>query len=402
MKPIQASEIKSHDLKDTSPNLARGGQMFTLVTPGTVGSRHHILGRALLKAGERIDAHIHDYSEESLLVISGRGELRSNGGVHDLIPGRAVLVPRGTPHEVFNTGNNPLEIVFAASPLAPKPQAGHRTLDGQQAHGAVKNGKDTCDYVEVAEGVQMFYRTMGEPNANPPVLLLHGNRDNHTHFTELQHLLSDSFQVIAVDFRGHGLSSKPDCTLTTDLFVEDLEAFINHCGWKRVILIGHSLGAVVSMQFALRHPEKIYRLVLMGAAAHYEMKWKRPPVTEETYPEVILESNRRAGPFFFLDDYPAVKRRVIASWSSVVFTVHRNLIQLTHPDLRSRLLELRPPALVMVGEEDKSTPIASATWIAEHVPNGRLVILPRTGHFLFMEQPETVASHIREFISTTL
>jgi pimeloyl-ACP methyl ester carboxylesterase len=128
------------------------------------------------------------------------------------------------------------------------------------------------------------------------------------------------------------------------------------------------------------------------------MKWKRPEVTEETYPAVLRESNKRAAPFFFLDAYPAVQRRVMASWSSIVFPVHRNLIQLMHPDLRPRISSLQVPTLIIAGEMDRSTPVESARWLSENIPGARLVVIPQTGHFMFMEQPEVVGHHIQQFL----
>jgi len=257
---------------------------------------------------------------------------------------------------------------------------------------------DTCRYTPVAEGVSLFSRWSGNGRGEP-LLFLHGNRDNHSHFTELQSILAAQWSTVAIDLRGHGFSSKIDCPLSVDLFAEDLAAFIAYHGWEKVTLIGHSLGAVTSMVYALNHPERVARLVLMGVAAYYEMPWQRPPeVTEETYQEVLKETNRRAAPFFFPEEYPEVRRRVEASWSSIVFPVHRNLIKLIRPDLRSRVGQLNMPTLVLTGEQDKSKPAGSTQWLSEHIPGAKLAVIPRTGHFMFMERPTEVSGHIQQFL----
>jgi pimeloyl-ACP methyl ester carboxylesterase len=256
----------------------------------------------------------------------------------------------------------------------------------------------SCDLVEVADGVRVFCRFAGRQNPGQPLILLHGNRDNHTHYSELEGLLAADRPTVAVDLRGHGLSTKADWPLSPELFADDLAAIIDHYGWDQVTLVGHSLGATSSMVYALRHPARVRRLVLMGAAAHYELKWKRPPVTEETYPQVIRESNQRATPFFFTERHPDVMRRVIASWSSVPFAVHRNLIRMVHPDLRPRVGELRMPTLIVAGELDRSTTLADARWLHEHIGGSRLTVIPGTGHFMFMEQPAHVAAEIRAFL----
>ncbi len=346
----------------------RGGDLRVTISPRTVNSKHHIMGRVILEPGESVTEHAHDYGEESFYIVSGSGILYSQGEEFPLYAGLSAYTPRGVAHAVSNTATEPLVIVFASSPLAPAPEKGHRDTEGATPIGEVIHQKPSalasCGYVPVADGVELFYRSSG-PITCEPVLFLHGNRDNHTHFSELQDLLSQEHRCISIDLRGHGFSTKVDCPLSAELYADDLDAFISYHGWDKVTLVGHSLGAVTSMVYALRRPERVSRVVLMGAAAHYEMKWKRPLVTEETYAQVIQESNKRAGPFFFLEEYPAVQRRVIASWSSIAFVVHRNLIQLTHPDLRERIASIEVPTLIIAGEQDKSTPVESARYLHE-------------------------------------
>jgi pimeloyl-ACP methyl ester carboxylesterase len=260
----------------------------------------------------------------------------------------------------------------------------------------------TCDAVELSDGARLFYRVSGPETAAPPVVFLHGNRDNHTHFAELISLLDPALRCLALDLRGHGLSSKEDHPLSAGQCAADVIEVLDHLGWDQVTLVGHSLGSVTAMVLALEHPERVAGLVLMGSAAHYEMKWKRPEVTEETYRQVIEESNKRAAPFFFLDGYPEVANRVIASWSWVPFSVHRNLIQLTHPDLRERVQKIAAPTLVVAGELDRSTPVESARYLAETIPDARLYVVPGTGHFMFMEKPVPVAATIAEFLGAPL
>lgn len=258
---------------------------------------------------------------------------------------------------------------------------------------------DTCGYTPVAAGVKLFYRQSGD-SQKEPILFLHGNRDNHTHFTELQSLLSPYWNTVAIDLRGHGFSSKVDCPLSVDVFVDDLAVFIDNHGWEKVTLVGHSLGAVTSMVYALAHPERISHLVLMGVAAYYEMKWQRPPeVTEENYQEVLRQTNERAAPYFFLpDEDPEIQERVEESWISIPFFVHKNQIKLIRPDLRERVGELNMPTLVLTGDLDISKPAGSAEWLAEHIPNARFAVIEHAAHFLFMEHPQEVAGHIKQFL----
>jgi pimeloyl-ACP methyl ester carboxylesterase len=258
--------------------------------------------------------------------------------------------------------------------------------------------RQRSDIVTLSDGAQIFLRLSGLQNPGPPLVFLHGNRDNHTHFTELIDGLDSRFPCAAVDLRGHGLSSKEDHPLSAAQCVNDLLEVLDSRDWHEVTLVGHSLGSVTALLFAIQHPQRMRRLVVIGAAAHYEMKWKRPEVSEETYRQVVSESNKRAAPHFFLEQYPEVARRVIASWSWVPYSVHKNLINLVHPDLREEVRRISAPTLVVVGSLDRSTPVESARLLADNIPNAELLVVDDTGHFVFMEEPSTVATAIAAFL----
>lgn len=256
----------------------------------------------------------------------------------------------------------------------------------------------TSTIVTMPDGAQLFVRLDAGDPAAVPIVFLHGNRDNHTHFAELAALLSGPRRCAAVDLRGHGLSSKEDVPLSAQQCADDLVTVLDELGWREAVLVGHSLGSVTAMVFALGHPDRVAGLVLMGAAAHYEMRWRRPPVTEETYREVIAQSNERAAPHFFLPDHPEVAQRVIMSWSWVPFAVHKNLIQLQHPDLRELIPEIVAPTLVIAGELDRSTPVADAQLIVDSIGDSELYVVADAGHFMFMEHPAEVAHVVDDFI----
>jgi len=256
------------------------------------------------------------------------------------------------------------------------------------------------DYVEVADGVHLFCRHAGVDNGGPPVLLLHGNRDNHSHWAEVEQLLARSHHTVAIDFRGHGLSSKVDCPLSPELLGDDIRALCDHYGFGRVVLAGHSLGSVVSMTFTHRWPDRVERLVLLGSAASFTLKFKRPPLPrdEAEFATLIRDANRRAAPLFFHPGHPDVQRRVTACWSTVPLAVHRNLVALEHPYLRPIVPQLDLPVLVIAGEHDRCTTADQAAWIHEHLPESTLAIIPASAHFMYMEQPARVAEQIEAFL----
>lgn len=117
------------NIKDVPTITSRGGKINIVVSPGTVGSKHLVMGYSELDVNERVNPHIHDYSEESFFVLEGKGRIHiEDTGLIEFETGDAVLVPKGKLHWVENTGDKRMKIVFSVSPLAPTPGSGHRDI----------------------------------------------------------------------------------------------------------------------------------------------------------------------------------------------------------------------------------------------------------------------------------
>ncbi|MGK2309611.1 alpha/beta fold hydrolase [Cutibacterium sp. V947] len=256
---------------------------------------------------------------------------------------------------------------------------------------------DRVAITPLPDGGRLFSRVSG-PENREPVLFLHGNRDNHSHWCEVVDALPGT-QAWCVDFRAHGLSSKEDVPFTTESCVQDIESLVEDQGWSRYSIVGHSLGSVVAMVLALRNPANVSRLVLMGSSAKFHMKWKRPEVARENYRSVIEESNRRAGEAFLAGLSDDVKERVLLSWSWIPFENHLRLIQIQHPDLRSRLEGISCPTLVIGGGLDRSTPPEDGEEIARKLLLGEFRLMPEVGHFPHLEAPAEVADILRGWLA---
>ena len=108
-------------------------------------------------------------------------------------------------------------------------------------------------------------RAWGDPS-QPPMLALHGWLDNAGSFDRLAPLLADTHYVVALDLKGHGRSSHPASGWYhyVDYF-DDLRAVLDHFGWERVTLLGHSLGGTLASLFAALYSERVETLLLIEA-----------------------------------------------------------------------------------------------------------------------------------------
>ena len=110
--------------------------------------------------------------------------------------------------------------------------------------------------------ISLYYEKRG---AGEPLVLLHGNGEDGSYFLHQMEAFSREFLVYALDTRGHGRSPRGSAPFTISQFAEDLLAFLDEQGLKRVNLLGFSDGGNIALTFALRHPERVRRLVLNGA-----------------------------------------------------------------------------------------------------------------------------------------
>jgi quercetin dioxygenase-like cupin family protein/ribosome-associated toxin RatA of RatAB toxin-antitoxin module len=111
--------------QDVPANRRRGGDVRTVLSPGTVGSTSGFTGTVTVQPGEVVTEHYHPYSEEFLVVVAGRLTVRLDGVDHIVEAGAGVFIPIGVKHRLRNAGDEPAVAVFSLSPLAPRPELGH-------------------------------------------------------------------------------------------------------------------------------------------------------------------------------------------------------------------------------------------------------------------------------------
>lgn len=104
-----------------------------------------------------------------------------------------------------------------------------------------------------------------EKGTGEPLILLHGNGEDHTYFKHQMEYFSKDYRVIAVDTRGHGKTPRGEAPFTIRQFAEDLHCFMNEQGIEKANILGFSDGGNIAMIFAVKYPEKVKKLILNGA-----------------------------------------------------------------------------------------------------------------------------------------
>ena len=281
-------------------------------------------------------------------------------------------------------------------------------------------------------GASLYARTTGR---GPSVIVLHGGPDFDTGYLlpEMDQF-ADAYRLIYYDQRGRGKSAEgvraEDVTLASD--VGDLDNVRRHFGLEKPVLLGHSWGTVLALEYALRSPSRVSQLVLMNPAPASasqvavlrksylaqlgsEMDRQREIMATAAYKEGDPDAVTARYRIHFKHGLqkPADYEKLIARMSvgfhsqgkagiTKAWAVEDRLYQDTWAvsgyDLLPKLRGLRIPTLVIVGEQDFIPP-AIATEIARAIPDAKLVTIGNCGHFAYMECAAEVRTALRQFVS---
>ncbi len=220
--------------------------------------------------------------------------------------------------------------------------------------------------------ISLHYTEQGQ---GAPLLLLHGNGEDSSYFAHQMEPLSQVRHVYAIDTRGHGQSPRGSAPFTISQFAEDLLGFMDQQGMERADLLGFSDGGNIALTFALRHRERVGRLILNGA--NLSPKGVKPSV------QIPIEIGYRMASLF-----PGEKARHNAALLGL-------MVKEPHIDPKE-LQTLTMPVLVIVGSRDMIRPGHSRR-IAVSLPNARFVELPG-GHFIANREPEAFNRAVLSFL----
>ncbi|MDR1650078.1 MAG: alpha/beta hydrolase [Synergistaceae bacterium] len=195
-----------------------------------------------------------------------------------------------------------------------------------------------------AGGTALFYERSGE---GPPIVLLHGNGEDHHIFDKLSAKLENDFTVYSVDSRNHGQSEKTD-DYSYDAMAEDTRRFVEALRLGRVDLIGFSDGAIVGLLLAMKHKEAVRKMALLG------VNLKPDDFTEKSYRYVKDTYEKTKNPLFKL------------------------MLEEPHIELDA-VRDIDIPVLLIAAENDIFKPETFANLVSA-LPDATLKIMKNHGH----------------------
>jgi pimeloyl-ACP methyl ester carboxylesterase len=238
-----------------------------------------------------------------------------------------------------------------------------------------------------ANDVKLFYKEAGEGKS---VLFLHGTlATNERHFSKQLTEFAKKNRVIALHLRAHGKSSFPEGAFKLDYFTEDVYQFLENMKLDSVIVVGFSFGGVIGLDLAAKHPEKVSKLVTIGAFSNNEALREEALKDISTWGDDMMKFIKAN----FGEGYDSDKIPVYLQKLKDAFLVEKEP-KITEESLKS----IKCPTLLVFGDSDFFSKIEHQIYLHKMIAKSNLCILPKTPHMAHVMRADIFNKLLWEFI----
>ncbi len=219
--------------------------------------------------------------------------------------------------------------------------------------------------------------------------------------------LGQYYRTYALDFWGFGESGKKRDTYHVQDFVGLVDQFMDKLGILRAPLVGHSMGGTVSLSVALRYPERVQKVVIIGSpvvgsslalplkfAGYREIAWMLFNMFG-----AFRWSMRVASPFICGDPrFPDMMDRDLSKTTLESFLL--SIASLRRTDLRPDIHKIEVPVMGMFGNRDNIVDPRQWQALQQGLPDARIERFDRAGHFIMLDEPQIFMQKLKNFLDT--
>jgi pimeloyl-ACP methyl ester carboxylesterase len=240
-------------------------------------------------------------------------------------------------------------------------------------------------YAEV-NGLKMYYEVHGQ---GKPLVLLHGAFGTAEGWAHVLPTLTKSRQVIIIEQQGHGHTPDRDAPLSYERMADDTATLLRHINVRDADIFGYSDGGVVGLRLAMKHPDLVGKLAILGSnagslkATYEQATYKQflslpddfaPPVLKDPYDRVAPDKSK----------WPVLVKKIKE--------LGRDFEGFTDDEAKS----IKAPTLIMQGDRDGVKP-EHAVEMMRLIPNSQLAIFPDGDHFILYTRPDKVVEAFLTF-----
>jgi pimeloyl-ACP methyl ester carboxylesterase len=231
-------------------------------------------------------------------------------------------------------------------------------------------------------GIRLWYAVFGR---GEPVILLHGGLANANYWGHQVRALQRHYQVIVMDSRGHGRSSRNQEPYGYDLMASDVVALLDHLKIRKAAIVGWSDGAIIGLDIAMKHPERVSRLFAFAANSDPS------GVADIASSDVFNAYITRAGEEYKrLSPTPTAYKSFVAE----ITKMWESQPKWTASDLAA----IKVPTWIVDGDHDEAIKRENTEFMAANIPDAGLLIQPEVSHFSFLQDPEQFTDDVLHFL----
>ncbi|WP_447969220.1 alpha/beta fold hydrolase [Nitrospira sp. M1] len=254
-------------------------------------------------------------------------------------------------------------------------------------------------------GVNIAYTDIGKGH---PLVFIHAFPLSQRMWNPQTEALSEHYRVITLDLRGHGESDALLWNFTLEDYAKDVHDLLQHLNIQQATFIGLSMGGYTLFAFYRLFPDMVQALVLADTRAQAdseEGKAGRQAMAQTAYKEGPTAIADMMIPKLLAPTTLGQRHDLVEHVRSMILTNQSSGIivdlmsMADRSDSTPHLSEISCPTLVIVGEEDVATPPSESHYMAERIPQARLVTIPNAGHLTNLEQPDAFNQALTTFLA---
>ena len=241
---------------------------------------------------------------------------------------------------------------------------------------------DRSGYAPI-NGIRIWYAVFG---GGEPVILLHGGLINSNYWGNQIPVLAKYYQVIVMDSRGHGRGSHNEQPFGYDLMVSDVIGLMDYLKIQKAAIVGWSDGAIVGLDIAIRHPERLTKLFAFGANSDPSGVMENLQQSEVFKACAARLSNEYAALSPTPNEYESFRDRI-------------RKMQETQPNFTAEQLRtIKVSTWIVDGDHEEAIKRENTLFMADQIPNAGLLLQPAVSHFSPLQDPEQFNSDVLHFL----
>jgi pimeloyl-ACP methyl ester carboxylesterase len=231
-------------------------------------------------------------------------------------------------------------------------------------------------------GIKIWYAVFGH---GQPVILLHGGLANSNYWGNQVPALAKHYQVIVMDSRGHGRSTRNDQLYGYDLMASDVIALMDYLKIQKAAIVGWSDGAILGLDIAIHHPERLTKL--FAFAANSDPSGVADISKSDVFNAYIARAEKEyehlsATP----TQYKAFLDQIGKMWA-------------TQPNFtEAQLRGITTPTWIVDADHDEAIKRENTEYMAKMIPNSGLLLQPEVSHFSFLQDPQQFTNDVLHFL----